>query len=372
MNKDPKNSPDTLYDTEELKGFARSLSELQVLLLILVFLYYFVPTQPIINHETLIATMAIYTVFVMSFRYFKFHSQLNRWKLALETWAMIGFITAVLWHTGLVQSPLLNLYLLVIIACAITLGKIMTLLEVILIACVYIYMGYKTYSTGIFVAETFTVLMAKFSPFLLVAYVTSMLAADILSAKKKITRLSHTDDLTGLLNMRAFNLILDKEIKRAARHRQPYTIVMIDVDNLKSVNDQYGHPAGSRLVTVIASSIRNCVRASDVLARYGGDEFVILMTHTSTGNARVVADRIRNAILNTSFDTQGSRVTATVSVGIASFPDNVEKAADVLEKADIALYRSKQDGRNKVSYYDEEMELEPVPAGSRKLRLASA
>ena len=370
MNKVSKNSPDTLCDTQELRGFARSLSELQVLLLILVFLYYFVPTQPIINHDTLIATMVIYTVFVMSFRYFRFHSQLSHWKLALETWAMIGFITAVLWHTGLVQSPLLNLYLLVIIACAITLGKIMTLLEVILIACVYIYMGYKTYSTGIFVAETFTVFMAKFSPFLLVAYVTSMLAEDILSAKKKITLLSQTDDLTGLLNMRTFNLILKKEITRATRHRQPFTVVMIDVDGLKSVNDQHGHPAGSRLLTVIASSIRDSVRTSDVLARYGGDEFVILMTQTSIENSRIVAERVRTAIRNTSFDTHGSRVSATVSVGIASFPDNVEKAADVLEKADIALYKSKQDGRDKVSYYDEEMESDP--ASTRKLHLASA
>ena len=368
MDNPTQSSPETICDTEELKGFARSMSELQMLLLILVILYFFVPTQSITNRESLITTMVIYAVFVMSFRYFNFSSQVNRWKLALETWAMIAFITAVLWHTGLVESPLLNLYLLVIIACAITLGKIMTLLEVILIACVYIYMGYKTYSTGIFVAETFTVFMAKFSPFLLVAYVTSMLAADILSAKKKITLLSQTDDLTGLLNMRTFNLILDKEIARAARYRQPYTIVMIDIDNLKSVNDRYGHPSGSRLVTIIASSISDCIRSSDVLARYGGDEFLILMTHTSAENARVVSERIRTAIRNTSFDTQGSRVTATVSIGIASYPD-VERAEDVLEKADIALYRSKQTGRNKVTYYDEE--LEPAPARNSQLRLAS-
>ena len=145
---------------------------------------------------------------------------------------------------------------------------------------------------------------------------------------------------------------------------------MIDVDNLKSVNDRYGHPSGSRQVTVIASSINDCIRSSDVLARYGGDEFLVLMTHTSTESARVVAERIRTAIHNTSFDTQGSRVTATVSIGIASFPDSVEMAEDVLEKADIALYRSKQTGRNKVTYYDEELETAPA-AGDSQLRLAS-
>ena len=360
MDYSTKRNSDPGYDSEELKGFARSMSELQMLLLILVILYFFIPTQPVTNHDDLITTMVVYAAFVISFRYFNFNSRVSRWKLALETWAMILFITTVLWHTGLVHSPLLNLYLLVIIACAITLGKEMTLLEVFLIACCYIHMGYTTYSVGIFAPETFTLLMAKFSPFLLVAYVTSMLAADILSAKKKITLLSQTDDLTGLLNMRTFNLIMDKEIARASRYKQPFTIVMIDVDRLKSVNDNFGHPAGSRLVRVIGNSIRDCVRTSDVLARYGGDEFVLLMTQTSTEHARMVAERIRAAIHNTSFDMNGSRVTSTVSIGIASYPDGVETANEVLEKADVALYRSKQSGRNRVSYYVEE--LESVPA----------
>jgi diguanylate cyclase (GGDEF)-like protein len=99
-----------------------------------------------------------------------------------------------------------------------------------------------------------------------------------------------------------------------------------------------------------------------VLARYGGDEFVVLMTRTSTKHARIVAERIRTAIYNTSFDMQGSRITSTVSIGIASYPDCVETAQIVLEKADVALYRSKQGGRNRVTYYDRALEQVPVPA----------
>ena len=204
--------------------------------------------------------------------------------------------------------------------------------------------------------------MEKFSPFLLVAYVTSMLAADILQAKKRITLLSQTDDLTGLLNMRAFNLVLEKEIARVTRYAQPFTVIMVDVDGLKTVNDHYGHTAGSRLIKIIGQSIRDCVRTSDVLARYGGDEFVILMSHTSTEHARTAAERIRAAIHNTSFDMKGVRISNTVSIGIASFPECVEDAADVLDKADIALYQSKQGGRNKVTYYDETLETVAVYA----------
>jgi len=344
------------YEKEELKGFSRSIAELQWLLLILVILYFFIPIRPVDNTDGLILTMVCYSCFVLLFRYLNFHARESRLKLAMETWAMISFITIVLWYTGKVDSPLLNLYLLVIIACAITLGKIMTLLEVALIACCYLYMGYSTYADALFAAQTFTILMAKFSPFLLVAYVTSMLAADILQAKKCITLLSQTDDLTGLLNMRAFNLVLEKEIARVMRHAQPFTVIMLDVDGLKAVNDQYGHTAGSRLIKVIAQSIKDCVRSADVLARYGGDEFVILMSHTSTGHASTVAERIRTAIHNTSFDMNGIRISSTASIGIASFPECVEDAVDVLDKADIALYQSKQGGRNRVTYYDKALE----------------
>lgn len=356
------NQNSSIFDKEELKGFSRSMAELQWLLLILVILYFFIPTRPITNNDGLIITMVSYSGFVLLFRYMNFQSRETRLKLAVETWAMITFISIVLSFTGLVESPLLNLYLLVIIACAITLGKVMTLLEVMLIACCYLYMGYQSYSSGLFVAETFTMLMAKFSPFLLVAYVTSMLASDILHAKQRITVISKTDDLTGLLNMRAFNSILESEIAHVMRYAQPFTVIMVDVDGLKSVNDRYGHAAGSRLIKTIAQSIRDSVRSTDVLARYGGDEFVVLMAHSSTEHARMAAERIRTAIHNTSFDMKGNRISTTVSVGIASFPESVKEPEDVLEKADIALYKSKQSGRDRVTYYDSELETVPVYA----------
>ena len=349
-------------DREELKGFTRSMAELQWLLLVLVILYFFIPTRLITDSDALIIAMLGYSAFVLVFRYLSFQTRETLWKLAVETWAMIAFISTVLAYTGLVESPLLNLYLLVIIASAITLGKIMTLLEVMLIACCYLYMGYLSYPTSLFAPETFTLLMAKFSPFLLVAYVTSMLAADILYAKQRLTLISKTDDLTGLLNMRAFSHILDREIARVTRYAQPFTIIMIDVDGLKSVNDRHGHTAGSRLIKTIAQSLSECIRNTDVLARYGGDEFVILMTHTSTEHARMAAERIRTAIHNTSFDIKGNRISSTVSVGIASFPECVEEPEDVLDKADIALYKSKQCGRDRVTYFDSNLEAIPAYA----------
>lgn len=350
----------TDFDAEELKGFSRSIAELQWLLLILVILYFFIPIREITSTDALVATMVAYSLFVLVFRYLNFQARETRFKLAIETWAMVGFITTVLWHTGLTESPLLNLYLLVIIACAITLGKAMTLLEVGLIACCYLLMGFKVHSVDLFTPATFTLLMAKFSPFLLVAYVTSMLASDILAAKRKISRLSQTDDLTGVLNMRAFRTLFEKEIARVNRYDTPLTVIMIDVDGLKAVNDAYGHSAGNRLIQTVSTTLKECVRASDALARYGGDEFVIMLTQADSKASMATAERIRRAIANTSFDIEGARISTTASIGIAGFPRDVSSVEDVLDKADVALYRSKETGRNRVTHYD--ASLETVPA----------
>lgn len=340
----------SVFETEELKGFSRSLTELHWLLLILVLLYFFIPSREITDTDALIAAMVGYAVFITVFRYLGPQHQASGWKLALESGAMITFISLSLWHTGLTESPLLNLYLLVIISCAITLGKAMTFLEVALIACCYLYIGYAEHGTALFAGETFTTLMTRFSPFLLVAYVTSLLAEDIIRANRKIMLLSQTDELTGLLNMRAFNLVLEKEIARAQRYQVPFTIVMIDIDGLKDINDGHGHEAGSRLLAAVADVLRSCTRKSDILARYGGDEFIILMTHTCLRQAAVPAERMRNAIRNTTLAIKDGDLSVSASIGIASFPENTRDAGAVLDKADSALYQSKQGGRNKATW----------------------
>ena len=355
-------SSPTSTDAEyvELRGFARSMTELQWLLLVLVMLYSSIPTGPITDPDTMIWTMVGYAGFILLVRYAGFRSRETRLKLAVETWAMIAFITGILCHTGYLESPLLNLYLLVIIACAITLGRLMTLLEVLLIASCYLYMGYSVYAADIFTAETFSMVMARFSPFLLVAYITSMLASDALGAGNRVMRLSQTDELTGLLNLRAFNLLLEKELARVSHSKQTFAILMVDMDGLRQINDSCGHTAGNRLLQIVARSIENCVRSSDILARYGGDEFVILMPDTGPEQARLCAERIRTEVRNSSLIIKGQQLSTTASIGIACFPDGVARAESVLDKADLALYRSKQNGRNLITWYEAAAEALPA------------
>jgi diguanylate cyclase (GGDEF)-like protein len=346
----------SLFEAAELRGFSRSMIDLHWLLLILVLVYFFIPTATLTSPDALIVANVVYAACILVFRYTKLRDGNTRLRLAVETWAMVVFITFTLQYTGHIESPLLNLYLLVIIASAITLGRALTLLQVLLVASCYLLTGYRQFSGELFTAEHVTLLMAKFSPFLLVAGVTSMLAADILAARRKVALLSQTDELTGLLNMRAFKTILKRSIAQASRHGEPLTLLMLDLDGLKQINDRYGHAAGSRMLQAVARALAQCVRASDVLARYGGDEFVVIMSRTDPESARACAERIRSTILNTTLSVRGQCIAPSASIGLASFPDQVCEPAAVLEKADLALYSSKQSGRNRVTHYVRELE----------------
>ena len=124
-------------------------------------------------------------------------------------------------------------------------------------------------------------------------------------------------------------------------------MVMIDSDNLKAVNDSYGHEAGNRLLKLTVTCVQQGLRETDVFARYGGDEFVVLLPQTSADGAFEVAERIRKTIAGMPLDTQGKKVSTTVSIGIAAFPIHGDELAVVMNRADQAMYTSKQRGRNR-------------------------
>lgn len=341
----------------ELKSFSRSIAEIEWLLLILILLYYVSPGAEVSNPYGMIVSLIGFTLFVLSFHYFNFSTRQTRWKLAIESWVMITFISWVLFQTGGVESPLLNLYLLVIIASAITLGKVITLLEIGLIAAFYTYLAAPLYGHSSFTLTDFSQIMTLFSPFLLIAYITTMLAADVHYGKQMFKSLSETDEMTGLLNKRSFNAMLIKAAKVAERYGHPMSVMIIDADNLKAVNDQYGHKAGDRLILMLGEIIHDCLRISDVISRYGGDEFVILLPQTTAEKALEAGSRICLAVQNSSFDVAGNKINSTVSIGIASYPDDTVSMNELMEKADASLYLSKKQGKNQVnhhSYFDSE------------------
>ncbi|MDB5862315.1 MAG: hypothetical protein JWO70_121 [Betaproteobacteria bacterium] len=338
---------DPTLSEEELRGFSRTVAEIEWLTVILVLLYQVVFSPGPEASAALALGTLVFGGFVLSFHYLNFYRKESNWKIAIETWVMIGFITYVLTYTGGLESPLVNLYLLVVITTALTLGKAATLLQMALIAACYIWLAGPgdAQSLPMYVAG----LAAQLAPMILVAYITTMLSSDIRRALIHIKALSETDELTGVLNLRAFTAIAERLSRQSSRYNHPYTIVMIDSDSLKIVNDRYGHPAGNRLLQMLVQCIQAQLRETDIVARYGGDEFVLLLPETTSIGAEKLAVRIRQRVEAAVLATRDDPVSSTVSIGLASYPEHASDLDTVMERADQALYTSKTAGKNRVT-----------------------
>ncbi len=168
-------------------------------------------------------------------------------------------------------------------------------------------------------------------------------------------RLSQTDDLTKLHNARYLRQFLLNEIKRARRYGSSVAAIFLDLDDFKRINDLHGHLVGSHLLMEMAAVILSSVRDTDAVARYGGDEFVVVLPETSKKMAAEVAERIRGSVEKAGIegDRQAASGHFTASLGIASFPEDATEEGELIRKADLALYHAKTCGRNRVSGYDE-------------------
>jgi diguanylate cyclase (GGDEF)-like protein len=172
-------------------------------------------------------------------------------------------------------------------------------------------------------------------------------ALENLRLAESIEKLAVTDDLTQVYNYRFLKTALRREIKRAGRFGQELSLVMMDVDNLKAYNDRNGHLRGSFLLKEIAGLIVECVRSFDLVAKYGGDEFTIILPQTDREGAMVVAERIRARVAEHAFPLAPAG-SITVSLGIGVYPEDAGDGTGLVQAADRALYLAKQRGRNRV------------------------
>lgn len=164
--------------------------------------------------------------------------------------------------------------------------------------------------------------------------------------RDRVEERSLTDALTQLWNRRHFESQLEIEVQRARRHRKPLTLLILDLDRFKSVNDRYGHPEGDRVLRVISSMIRDSFRKTDIVCRYGGEEIAVIAPDTPFREAMQLAERTRERIAQTVMPATGEPFRVTVSIGLASLADDSGGAMDLMRDADMALYRAKAEGRN--------------------------
>jgi two-component system cell cycle response regulator len=165
---------------------------------------------------------------------------------------------------------------------------------------------------------------------------------------EEIYQLSIVDHLTGLHNRRFFDDSLEREFSRARRYRRSFSMLMLDIDWFKRVNDRYGHPAGDFVLQGVASLLKEALREDETVARYGGEEFGLLLPETELSVAVNVAEALRAAVAAARFDHQQVTINVTASIGVATLIGSGRGAAELLARADKKLYEAKRSGRNRV------------------------
>ena len=162
--------------------------------------------------------------------------------------------------------------------------------------------------------------------------------------------LSITDELTGLSNRRCFDNTLEKEFLRALRYNNKLTLVMFDIDHFKTVNDTYGHPCGDYILKEVANAALQTFRKTDTVFRFGGEEFVVILTETDIKQSEIPLERFRKTIETLDLTYQNQQINITVSIGACQIDQSIGNKEEFLQKADNALYDAKNSGRNKVVF----------------------
>lgn len=169
----------------------------------------------------------------------------------------------------------------------------------------------------------------------------------------ELEQISRTDGLTGLMNRRAWEEAVEQEFRRAVRSGRASTLVMLDIDHFKKVNDNFGHQAGDEVLKQIATTLLKTERDTDLSGRYGGEEFDVLLLDTDMEGACYFSERLREAVEDLVVEYDGNKINVTISLGIAEIPDYMDEYAQWIQHADKALYLSKAEGRNKYTVYQE-------------------
>ena len=186
--------------------------------------------------------------------------------------------------------------------------------------------------------------------------------AEINLLQQQLRDQAERDPLTGVYNRRFFDEGTARELARCARHQQPLALILIDIDHFKAVNDRQGHQAGDLVLTALADLLSLHSRESDLVCRFGGEEFLVALPNTSLHTAVERAEQYRAALAGIRLDWQGNQLVSTISLGVSVFPEHGTELDVLLRHADLALYRAKHLGRNQVVVFDADTQVSATPS----------
>ena len=345
-------------DTIQLHGFSRGVHQIQWLLVSLVLLFLALTGDAFGNNALAALGTLAYFLLTLAAQVLPMLGVSRRWLLAWHTWVMIAFITWLLYVVQGVNGPLVGLYVLAVITAALALGKVATMLEVVVIAACYLLLLYHGGGNAAFAGATLAIACAHVIMFLLVGYLTTVLADAIHLANARMLLMARTDPLTGFANRNAladqtFGLVEQAHLRKAG-----IVVLMADMDNLKQINDRFGHSTGDAALVAVSEHIKAVARDGDLLSRLHGDEFVVVLPDTAIDCGRAMADRLLARMEAHSNDATAPRI----SIGLAAYPEHGAAMDALLHRADEAMYAAKRSGGHAVRVFHPAMQSANAPA----------
>ncbi len=268
-------------------------------------------------------------------------------KFVVEGSVAITFATLLVLLTGGNESPFFFTFPLIVGGAALVVSARVTFALAAIASLAYIFAISSPVGEPL-AREVIAKVGINLTALVLLAYVAMVIAREQRRSRDAAIRLSTIDPLTGLFNRTFFFAAVDREIARSARSNRGFCLLMMDLDELKAINDRNGHYFGDRVLGGVSEVIRSGVRKIDTAARYGGDEFVVLLPETDPTGAYVLAEKVRIGVTELNIPVSGRPIHASISVGVVSYPDDGRTSDELLISADQAMYASKRAGKNRV------------------------
>jgi diguanylate cyclase (GGDEF)-like protein len=269
-------------------------------------------------------------------------------KFLLEGSVAVTFATLLVVLTGRDASPFFFTFPLIVGGAALVVSPRVTFGLAAAASVAYIVAIAPPGSGGL-PPMTVAIVGINVTALILLAYVAMVIAREQRRARDAAIRLSTIDNLTGLFNRTFFFAAVEREIARSARSGRGFCLLMMDLDELKQINDRNGHFFGDRVLRGVGEVIREGGRRIDTAARYGGDEFVVLLPETDPTGAYVLAEKIRLGVADLRVDVAGSMIQPSISIGVVSYPEDGRTSDELMITADNSMYRSKRAGKNRVT-----------------------
>ena len=313
------------------------------------------------TQTTIFALLALAGLFVLVVHDLLPSDALGPAKYVLEGSVAVTFATLLVLLTGGIDSPFFFSFPLIVGGAALVIPPTATGLLTVVAGIGYSLAVVAAAPPGPLSPITVTTLAVNITAMVLLAFVGMIIAREQRRARNAAIRVSTIDPLTGLFNRSFFFAAVEREIARSARSGRGFCLLMMDLDELKLINDRYGHFEGDRVLRGVGGVIRAGVRRIDTAARYGGDEFVVVLPETDPTGAYVLAEKIRLGVADLNPVVPESDLRPSLSIGVVAYPGDGRTSDELLIAADAAMYRSKRSGKNRVTGVDAPA---PVVAGS--------